>query len=255
MKKKLYIPLFIIVLLTATFLRAWWSEESIPIELHGRAYLTVYINETKVADSVLVNLDDADVQGPDILSDFVPPEPVANALQIQCLQEGETVTLQSEQYGTRELKPDQFTIKNGELYVEFSQFRVYTQGTLEQESYRSMTLYTPDFVRDDLPATLAECYTLLDGELSLWSKWQIKRMSRGELIELHFGPGLWMRNNWLRANGCGVTLVLAEKGYDNFDDMSYAIIRGYWLYLHKEPCTLEDVEQDIQTHQEEEFTE
>jgi len=196
--------------------------------------IRVYVDDVLIAEEVLHNPDSPLVQGPDNLGDFILAQPVLDTMGIRASVIGDRVFLRSEAYGELELTQNEFIILNEKLYIQFSMFRYYSEGSLKQVDEAEMYLYTPDFEREDIPSTLEECYSFLDSLLASEDIDYLRSMKEDELIELHFSLGLWIRNNWLYPTQSHITDWFLEIGYTHIDDISYAIIKGYWSYLNEQ---------------------
>jgi hypothetical protein len=90
-----------------------------------------------------------------------------------------------------------------------------------------------------IPKTKEECFAILDEMLSTDDKAQIAEMK--DTIDLHFGLGMWIRNNWIYSQeGEAVEALLKEfvdeedKNMPLFihpDDYSSTILDAYQEYL------------------------
>jgi peroxiredoxin len=59
--------------------------------------------------------------------------------------------------------------------------------------------------------------------------------------EYHLTLGLWIRNNWIRAEGGGRLFeFFHDMGINNPDDMSGIILTSLWRDLHSQPLRVED---------------
>ena len=83
------------------------------------------------------------------------------------------------------------------------------------------------------PKTAAEAFKRLDRRLTKEEKQQLDEAK--DLVEFHFGLGLWIRNYWIytgeREN---LELLLKDLGEPEFltgDDASSAILEAYQKYL------------------------
>ena len=90
-----------------------------------------------------------------------------------------------------------------------------------------------------IPRTKEECFTILDEMLSAEEKAHIAEIE--DTIDLHFGLGMWIRNNWIYSQeGEAVEALLKEfvdeedKDMPLFihpDDYSSTILDTYQEYL------------------------
>ena len=209
----------------------------------GSIRIDVYVNDT-LMDVKVYDDDPPPVVGPNNLGNFTQAYPIMDFLAIsyEIDEAKDSITLTSEQYGTMDFsyRTDTRTF-DGELYMHFYHFRVYTNGSLKQDDYNSMYLYTGDYERTDLPATLEECYAMLDETLSPEDIEFLKNATDEDLAMQHFGLGLWIRNNWLYPTQSKLTQLLFDHGVSDIDSMSSLILRGYVAYLNGQPCSLADL--------------
>ena len=94
-------------------------------------------------------------------------------------------------------------------------------------------------MKQQIPRTKEECFAMLDEMLSAEEKAQIAEME--DTIDLHFGLGMWIRNNWIyQQEGEAVEALLKEfvdeedKDMPLFihpDDYSSTILDAYQEYL------------------------
>ena len=182
------------------------------------------------------------VEGPDNVSDYVLLKPVCEAMKatfklndssIKIKYKGKKYTI------SQPFNEPCFWVVDDNVYVEFSSIRYAMDGTLKQDDYKSMYLYTKDFARPDIPATLDECYKALDKELDEKTKNEIKNAGVEDLSKYHFGLGQWIRNNWIYATEDRISKFFLDKGIKHPDDMSSIIITGYYYYLNNAPYNFE----------------
>lgn len=84
-----------------------------------------------------------------------------------------------------------------------------------------------------IPRDLEDCFHQLDTLLSSQDLRTIKNYeSSDEMINLHFGLGMWMRNNWGLWGGSRLQKYCLQRGLRHPDYMSDTILRYYWEYLH-----------------------
>ena len=179
----------------------------------------------------------------DLYRCYVQAQPIMDFLDIEYNYdiEGNYLSLDSEEYGEHTFDLGEVAlIIDKELYVQFVYFRVYTDGSLKQEDTSAVYLYTPYYIRDDIPYTLEECYEMLDDELTAEDIEYMKTSTSEDRIMMHFGFGMWIRNNWIYPN-IFLCEVFNDSGISHPDDMSVIIIEGYYLYLNGMPCGMDDV--------------
>jgi len=209
----------------------------------GSIRIKVYVNDT-LMDVKVYDDDPPPVVGPNNLGNFTQVDPIMDFLGItyEIDEAKDSITLTSEQYGTMNFSYSADTrTYDGELYMHFYHFRVYTDGSLKQDDYNAMHLYTRDYERTDLPETMEECYALLDDILSPDDIAFLKNATDEDLALQHFELGLWIRNNWLYPTQSKLTQLLFDHGVSDIDSMSALILRGYVAYLNGLPCGLNDL--------------
>ena len=67
-----------------------------------------------------------------------------------------------------------------------------------------------------IPKTKEECFAIFDDMLSQEEKDEIAEME--DTIELHFGLGLWIRNNWIYPQSSEAIEALLKQFDDDADD-------------------------------------
>ena len=90
-----------------------------------------------------------------------------------------------------------------------------------------------------IPRTKEECFAILDEMLSAEEKAQIAEME--DTIDLHFGLGMWIRNNWIYQQESEAVEALLKEFVDEEDkdmplfihpdDYSSSILDAYQEYL------------------------
>ena len=93
----------------------------------------------------------------------------------------------------------------------------------------------------EIPLDLLDAYKYFDENLNKDEIKYIKNCSDDDLAELHFGLGLWIRNNWIYPSYDKIAKNFTDRGIDSPDNMSGLIIYGYKQYLNGQPCDLEDL--------------
>lgn len=204
---------------TDEYLKKNHSNDSIGRKVN----IDVYVNDIKVETLVYSNRKSPSVQGPDNISDYVQLKPILEVLGI-------ALSATAEWYYWM----DEPVEIDGDIYVPFSTIRYNINGSLKQDDYDSMYLYSADYVREDIPATLEDAYKALDELLYPEEIEYIKNLAEDDMIELHFSLGLWIRNNWLYPTNSRLTKALLEQNPDfsHPDDMSQFILVGYHRYLN-----------------------
>jgi len=95
-----------------------------------------------------------------------------------------------------------------------------------------MYLYTRDYVRVDIPASLEECYKALDNKLDENTKKYIKNSSLKALPYRTFEIRMWIHSKWIHPANGRIDKVFRDAGYTNTDEMALEIIIGYHYYLN-----------------------
>ena len=83
-----------------------------------------------------------------------------------------------------------------------------------------------------LPATVEAAARLLQGLVPEAEQAKIAYMREDELVTLHLGLGMWIRNNlglWQ-----GNAALLEATGEAHADDASAVVIRAFWLALRED---------------------
>ena len=84
-----------------------------------------------------------------------------------------------------------------------------------------------------IPSNLEECHTRLLSEMPKEEIARIKAMTKmTEMIQYHFGAGMWMRNDWGLWAGSPLYWHFWRKGLRHPDDISGYILRSFWCHLH-----------------------
>jgi len=212
------------------------QDTSINDDIGNLVKIDVYVNDVKVETPVHINNTQPKISGPYNLSDFVLLEPVCEAMGatfevesdfIKIFYHDETYLIKKRFYGQTE-----YWIIGEDVYVKFASIRYAMDGSLKQPDKNCMFLYTKDYIRLDIPATLEECYKALDEKLDKKTKDAIRKSSVEGLGEYHFGVGLWIRNTWIYPANDRIDKVFRDAGITDPDEMSYEIILGYHYYLN-----------------------
>ena len=83
-----------------------------------------------------------------------------------------------------------------------------------------------------LPGSLAEVFKYFNENLSPEDIEYVKNFEFDDLILLHMGWGLGIRNAWLWRADTGIFFELSAMGITHPDSMSQFIIEAYHLYLN-----------------------
>ena len=215
----------------------------------------VYINEKKADTPVYKNRSVRDSQNHG--NDFVLLLPVLETLGAQVsFEEPNTIAAQTDALGRFEIKAgvtkdmesgmitefddgyDDCYIVDGTVYISFSQILAAVQGSTKVNDTETY-IYTFDYERIDIPATLEEAYQYFDENLDADSIEYIKNSTYEQMIDMHFGLGLWIRNNWIYPSRDRIAKEFEQDGYVWADDISSAILSGYRDYLNNEQVEID----------------
>lgn len=96
-------------------------------------------------------------------------------------------------------------------------------------------------MKQKIPKTKEECFAILDEMLTAEEKAKIAEME--DTIDMHFGLGMWIRNNWIYSQSNESVEALSRKFDDDADDdmplfihpddYSSMILDAYQEYLRK----------------------
>ena len=221
-----------------------------------RINVSVYINNTRIDSQVYENT--SNIYDGNTFSDFVELRPVFEAIgaELEFVAPNKIVIKRDgAEYAVFRAKKaysdgmetsyadgmEDCYIVDGKTYIRFSEIRYIIDGALKQTDEQNMYLYTKEFERTDIPATLHEAYVCLDGILSEDNIEYIKACKPDELISMHMSLGMWIRNNWIYPSKTRIVKQFYDKGITIPDDISMYIIEGYNAYLNGLPCDLSDI--------------
>lgn len=90
------------------------------------------------------------------------------------------------------------------------------------------------------PTTLEETFIYLDNIFDDTSKYSFMNLPEDfATARLHFGFGMWMRNNWGLWRDSKLKHYFLDKGVYHPDNMSGIILTSYHRYLNNKPINLE----------------
>ncbi len=90
-----------------------------------------------------------------------------------------------------------------------------------------------------IPKDINDCFVELKRMLHPEFIREIKESSQSDLIEYHFGLGMWMRNNWGLWRGSRLQEYFVELGYEHPDHVSGTILFFFWWHLNGIPVDIE----------------
>jgi len=103
----------------------------------------------------------------------------------------------------------------------------------KKERIRRLTLDSINHIY--IPVNLNDCFLQLDKILKPIDKETIKNYkSRGDMLGLHHGLGMWIRNNWGLWGGSRLQVYFAQRGFSEPDGVSAIILDGYYEWLKGE---------------------
>jgi hypothetical protein len=239
---------FVIIFLNLSF-NIFSQISQLPI-LNIKAYL----NDIEIDGPIYKNIYSPPVQGTDFLGSFVKLNNIFHLLEAEIIFNNGIIEINGKNTGNIKINyvnQNNITINSSfisnpmsgsftnnsivriddEYYIQISMVRYLIKGALQQDE-KSVTLYTSDYERLDIPLTLNDCYIALDKLLNDQTKNDIKITSVNDLIKYHMGLGMWIRNNWIRQTDNRITKLFLDKGIRHPDNMSQTIIIGYHYYLN-----------------------
>lgn len=99
-----------------------------------------------------------------------------------------------------------------------------------------------------IPTTLAETYPAMAKTLGPEKIEQIHRGTEDDISRLHFGFGMWMRNNWHLWSVGPLVDWFKRHGIHHADDMSGIILTSFYRQLHGKPIQLEEQVEKYRAH-------
>ena len=226
--------------------------------------IRAYLNDNEIIGPIYKNIYQPAIQGINYLGSFVRLTSIFNLLEADVNINNRTIEIRGKKTGNiqidylnqnnivinssfhggqinQNLTNNSIVIINGEYFIKISMVRYLINGALNQNE-NSVTLYTSDYERLDIPLTLNDCYIALNNLLEEQVKNDIKISSVNDLIRYHMGLGMWIRNNWIRqAPHSRIAALFLENGARHMDEVSQAIIIGYHFYLNGIEKTIEEL--------------
>jgi hypothetical protein len=90
-----------------------------------------------------------------------------------------------------------------------------------------------------IPKNLDECFAELDRMIHPDLIKKMRSEPQTEMIQYHFGLGMWMRNNWELWGDSRLCKFFNNIGIQHPDDMSGIILNSYWAHLNGKPLDIE----------------
>ncbi|NDJ00080.1 hypothetical protein GWA97_13400 [Flavobacterium sp. LaA7.5] len=101
--------------------------------------------------------------------------------------------------------------------------------------------FTTDSLRGIyIPKDLKDCFIQINKSISDSTKVEITNWEEKEMSRLHFGFGMWMRNNWQLWGGSRLSNYFNEMEIYHPDDMSGIILTSYHRDLNKKDLKLDE---------------
>ncbi len=91
-----------------------------------------------------------------------------------------------------------------------------------------------------IPQNLEECFVELNKVLSKEDIETFKNKKEEEIVDYHFGLGMWMRNNWGLWKGSRLAKYFNNMGIFHPDDMSSIILNSFHRHLNNKEIRLEE---------------
>lgn len=91
-----------------------------------------------------------------------------------------------------------------------------------------------------IPKDLDDCFVQLKKQLTPEDIEKMKTGTEDDMIQYHFGLGMWMRNNWGLWGGSRLSKWFNAQGINHPDDMSGVILDSFWRHLNQKPIKLDE---------------
>lgn len=122
--------------------------------------------------------------------------------------------------------------KQNERFTERRKIRKEEQDKRDREYQLRIEMDSINGVY--IPKDIEDCCVQLDKILSEEDKEYIKGLLKEDVLKhLHFGLGMWIRNNWGLWGGSRLQQYFFDKKIDHPDGMSGEILRAYYNWLNK----------------------
>ena len=83
-----------------------------------------------------------------------------------------------------------------------------------------------------IPPNILACFLELDKKLTPENVLKLNALkSAGEMINYHFGLGMWMRNNWGLWSGSRLSAYMKQRRFSDPDSMSGEILKYYYFWF------------------------
>jgi hypothetical protein len=91
-----------------------------------------------------------------------------------------------------------------------------------------------------IPKDLDDCFVQMKKLLKPEDVEKMKSGTEDDMIQYHFGLGMWIRNNWGLWGGSRLAKWFNGQGIYHPDDMSGIILDSFWRHLNQKPIRLEE---------------
>ena len=99
-----------------------------------------------------------------------------------------------------------------------------------------------------VPKDLDDCFVQLKKLLEPEDVEKMKSGTEDDMIEYHFGLGMWMQNNWGLWSGSRLAKWFNGHGIKHPDDMSGIILDSFWRHLNQKPIKLDEQVENYQDY-------
>ena len=105
-----------------------------------------------------------------------------------------------------------------------------------------------------IPRDLDDCFARLEEILQPEDVEMMKSGTEDDMIQYHFGLGMWMRNNWGLWGDSRLARWFNAQGIQHPDDMSGIILDSFWRHLNEKPIHLKEQIEHYQDYWKEQET-
>lgn len=91
-----------------------------------------------------------------------------------------------------------------------------------------------------IPKDLDDCFAELEKILKPEDIKKMKEGTENDMIQYHFGLGMWIRNNWGLRGESHLAKWFNAQGIKHPDDMSGIILDSFWRHLNSKPIKLNE---------------
>jgi hypothetical protein len=124
-----------------------------------------------------------------------------------------------------------------------TEYNDYTEGleSRRRTKYRIKPTKDPDSEKGlYIPRDLEDCFVELKKMLHPSLIDEIKTGTENDMVDHHFGLGMWMRNYWRLWGGSRLGEYFNSLGISHPDDMSSIVLDSFWRHLNSEPIMLDE---------------